>query len=57
MRLKKTKNNKSETVSFRISIEKLNKIKMKAQLYTNGNLSEWITFAATTRKPAKDDFE
>ena len=57
MRLKKVKNNKSETVSFRISMSKLNKLKMKAQLYTDGNLSEWIIFAATTRKPTKEDFE
>ncbi|MCP3684535.1 MAG: hypothetical protein GY861_17860 [bacterium] len=57
MRLKKKNNTKTETISFRVSKSELNKMKIKAQLYTEGNLSEWIVFSTLNHRPNKGDFE
>jgi hypothetical protein len=35
----------------------MNKIKLKANMYTEGNVNEWIVFASTNHKPHKNDFE
>lgn len=57
MRLKKAKKNKTERVIFRCTEEDLNHFMRKALLYTEGNLSEYLTFAAKEFVPDKDDFE
>jgi len=36
---------KSVTVKFRITTKDLNRAKMLAAMYADGNLSEWIRFA------------
>ena len=56
-RLKKNKTNKSERFIFRCTEEEKNQIMRKALLYTEGNVSEYILFAAKEFVPDKDDFE
>ena len=55
MRLKKQKDNKNETIGARVNNEQLNKIKLNANIYTDGNLSEWLVYAALNCKPQKKD--
>jgi len=57
MRLKKNKNNKTERLVSRCTDEDKNKAQQKANIYTDGNLSEYILFAALNFVPNKDDFE
>ena len=57
MRLKKQKNNKTSRITFRCVQEEENAIMRKALLYTEGNLSEYILYAALNFVPSKEDFE
>lgn len=57
MRLKKNKKNKSELIAARVSVEELNKIKTKANIYAEGNISQWIVYSALNCKPKKTDLE
>ena len=57
MRLKKNKTNKSSRLTFRSTEFEANKIQQKANIYTDGNLSEYILFAALNFVPGKEDFE
>ena len=57
MRLKKNKSNKTSRPSFRCTEAEENKIQQKANIYTDGNLSEYVVFAALNFVPSKDDFE
>jgi len=57
MRLKKNKTNKTSRVTFRCVEAEENKLQQKANIYTDGNLSEYILFAALNFVPSKDDFE
>ena len=57
MRLKKPQKNKTDNLVFRCTKEERNQIKRKANIYTEGNLSEWILFAALNCVPDKNDFE
>jgi hypothetical protein len=57
MRLKKKKDVKTKTVSVRLSEKDLNKLKIKAGMYTEGNVSEWIVFAGLEHRPNKVDLE
>jgi hypothetical protein len=57
MRLKKGNNNKVKRTTFRSTEMELNKIQQKANIYTDGNLSEYILFASLTFVPSKEDFE
>jgi len=57
MRLKKQNKYKEKTVAFRVTDRDLNKIKIKAGLYTDGNISEWVTYAALKYRPMKDEIE
>ena len=57
MRLRKNKNNKNGRTSFRRTEEEINKIQQKANIYTDGNISEYILFAALNFVPSKEDFE
>ena len=57
MRLKKQSKNKSENIAFRCSKDHYNLIKRKANIYTEGNISEWVLFAAMNCLPDKNDFE
>lgn len=57
MRLKKNKNTKSITKNFRVNHKELNKMKLKANVYCEGNLSEWIIYAAINHRPKGSDLE
>ena len=57
MRLKKNKNNKTHRTTFRSTEEEFNKLQQKANIYTDGNVSEYILFAALNFVPSKEDFE
>ena len=57
MRLKKGKNNKVCRTTFRSTEMEMNKIQQKANIYTDGNLSEYILFASLNFVPSKEDFE
>ena len=57
MRLKKGDNNKINRTTFRSTQIESNKIKQKANIYTDGNISEYILFAALNFVPSKEDFE
>ena len=51
MHLKKELKNK--LLQARITPLELNKIKLRANLYTGGNVSAWLVYAATNYKPGK----
>jgi len=57
MRLKKSKKNKTELIRFRCTAEDYNRIQTLANLYTEGNVSEFLTYSALNFFPNKDDFE
>lgn len=57
MRLKKNKKNKCKNINIRCTEEDFNKIKRKANIYTEGNISELVLFAVLDFVPNKDDFE
>lgn len=57
MRLKKQNKNKTSRVAFRCTDANYNKIQQKANIYTEGNLSEYLLFAALNFVPSKEDFE
>ncbi len=57
IRLKKSKKNKTSKISFRCLEEEENKLQQKANIYTDGNLSEYLLFAGLNFVPSKEDFE
>lgn len=57
MRLKNTKKSKTSRVAFRCTENEENKMQQKANIYTEGNISEYIIFAALNFVPSKSDFE
>ena len=57
MRLKKAKKNKTESVGVRCKESEFNLLQRKANIYTDGNLSEYVLFAALNFVPSKEDFE
>ena len=57
MRLKKRKNNKVKTIASRVTETEFNKIKLKAGLYAEGNVSDWLAIAALKYKPEKKDLD
>ena len=57
MRLKKAKKNKTESVGVRCKQDEYNALQRKANIYTDGNLSEYVLFAALNFVPSKEDFE
>ena len=57
MRLKKAKKLKMETLAFRCQRPDRNAIQRKANIYTDGNLSEYLLYAALNFVPSKHDFE
>lgn len=57
MRLKKNKNNKTERIALRLTEQENNKVKQKANIYTNGNVSEYMLYASLNFVPSKEDFE
>lgn len=57
MRLKKRKENRKERVTARVTSREFNEIKLKAGLYCEGNISEWIATAALKYKPNRNDVD
>ncbi len=57
MRLKKPIKNKVENLTFRCTKDERMQIRRKAALYCEGNISEWILYAALNFIPDKEDFE
>jgi len=57
MRLKRKKDLKTERLAARATLKQLYKIQQKANIYTEGNVSEYIVFAALNFVPSKDDLE
>ena len=57
MRLKTKKTTKETYVKFRIEQKVKNKLQQKANIYTDGNLSEFMIYAGLNFIPSKEDFE
>lgn len=57
MRLKKQAKNKTERISFRCSLEDFNRLQLKANTYTEGNLSEYLLYVGLNFLPEEQDFE
>lgn len=55
MRLKKEKKTKFKRIEVRASEQEKNDIQLKANLYTDGNISEWIIYASMNYKPKKSE--
>ena len=51
------KDNKKHQLNIRVSQEQKNFLKSKALLYTEGNVSEYLIYAALNFVPSKEDFE
>jgi hypothetical protein len=57
MRLKKNKQNKTNNFSFRCTDSEANKIQAKANIYNDGNVSEYLVYAALNFIPGKEDLD
>lgn len=57
MKLKKRNQNKKKILGFRVTEAEYNKIKIKANLYCDGTISNWLVNAALNYKPNRNDFE
>ncbi len=57
MRLKKLEDNKTSNINFRCRLEQEYELRRKANIYCEGNLSEYLLYAGLNFLPSKDDFE
>ncbi len=57
MRLKRPVKTKEESIRIRTKEKDKNRMQAKANIYTEGNLSEYIIYAALNFVPSKEDFE
>lgn len=57
MRLKRPDQRKNERLDMRCTPEEKNVIKRKAALYCDGNINEYVRYAALNFVPGKEDFE
>lgn len=57
LRLKSLKEKKDEAVGFRCKEFDKNSLQGKADLYTGGNLGEWLIYAGLNYVPSKDELE
>lgn len=57
MRFKKRAGKKTEFIGLRMSLEDKNKIFQRALLYTEGNLSEFILYAALNYTISREDLD
>lgn len=51
----KSKESIRRLVNFKANNEELEAIKKNADLYADGNLSEWVRYASINFKPSKKD--
>lgn len=56
-RLKKDKIYKTEFIGIRCTEEQANEIKIKANIYTEGNVSEYVLYAALNFEVNYEDLE
>jgi len=54
MRLKKRKENRKYFAAARVTEAEYNKIKLRAGLYCEGNISDWVVSAALNYEPRKE---
>lgn len=57
MRLKRPQQNKTSRFDIRLTEENRNKIQTKANLYCEGNVTEYMVYASLHFVPGKEDFE
>lgn len=57
MELKQTKKNRTETIKIRCSIEEYNRLQTLANLYCNGNLSQFMRYSGLNFIPGIEDFK
>lgn len=57
MRLKRPVKNKIETIGVRCTKDEKHAIQGKANIYTEGNLSEFMIYASLNFVAGKEDFE
>ena len=57
MRLKKIKEYKLHGITLRCKLTQKHQNQRKANLYTEGNVSEWILYAAINHVPKRSDLE
>jgi hypothetical protein len=52
----KNDHERSILFNFKLNQNEMNLLKEKANLYTEGNISEWIRYATLKLEPKSDDF-
>jgi uncharacterized protein (DUF1778 family) len=57
VRLKQDKEYKTEFIGFRLTKEHRNEIQLKANIYAEGNISEFVLYAARNFLPQYEDLE
>lgn len=57
MQLRKRKDNRNKYIGIRVTELELNKIKLKAGLYCEGNISAWVATSALKYTPKKEDIK
>lgn len=57
LRLKSQNISKDSQHTFRCTSEEMNKIRQKAELYTGGNISQWVLYCAMNYVPSGDELE
>lgn len=57
MRLKRPLELKSERIDLRLTKSQKAKLKQKATLYCEGNMAEWVLYAALNFVPGREDLE
>lgn len=57
LRIKKVKRAERSNLTIRVTREEYNLIQRKALVHTDGNISEWIRYAAQACTPRKSDLE
>lgn len=55
--LKTEKDNKSYRINLRCTLKEFYDIKKKALVYCDGNISEYVTYAARSYMPSKDELK
>lgn len=56
-RIKRNKNYKTKFIGVRCTDEEYNKVKIRANLYTEGNLSEYVLYSSINFKVESSDLE
>lgn len=57
MKLKKRKENRIKTIAFRVTEREYNKIRLKAGIYSEGKISDWVASSALNYRPTKGELD